>query len=267
MVMICERVFDTRGHAGALEAGMAEVVNLLEYGVLNFPHTKFGPNTETIPVMLITTEKLDAQGRHVKFKARIVARGDKQRVDHNLVTNSPVVSFHTLLVSLNALVSSGEGFDILDVTSAYLEAEIDSEVNVVLSKKIVDMLLIQQGSGIKHLVDRDGTMVVGLNKALYGLRQSGRLWYDKLHVLLKEAGYSRSKSDRGLFTKRGPRGGGIAVFESSPRRGSTIRSPSQQVSRDESGDIPVTCECYVAERPTVPSPKIPKRRASRRGGV
>ena len=150
LVMICERVADTINNPGALEAGVAEVVNLLEYGAFDFPPTKL--RVGAIPVMLITTEKLDAQGHHVKWKARIVARGDRQRAEHDLGTSSPVVGFQTLLVMLNALVSSGEGFDILDVRSANLEADLDAEVHVVLSPNIVRMLLTQQ-AGLEHLVE------------------------------------------------------------------------------------------------------------------
>jgi hypothetical protein len=45
----------------------------------------------------------------------------------------------------------------------------------------------------------NGSIIVKLNKALYGLREAGKLWNENLASLLIEEGYTRSTLDQGLF--------------------------------------------------------------------
>ena len=42
-------------------------------------------------------------------------------------------------------------------------------------------------------------LVLRLNKALYGVKQAGRLWNQKLHGVLQKLGFSRMKSDASVY--------------------------------------------------------------------
>jgi ribosomal protein L37E len=41
---------------------------------------------------------------------------------------------------------------------------------------------------------------VKLKKALYGCRQSGRLWYNKISKILSSIGFTKSRFDECVFT-------------------------------------------------------------------
>ena len=50
-----------------------------------------------------------------------------------------------------------------------------------------------------------------LNKAIYGLKQSGRLWYDTLRLVLETLGYRASSYDNCIFSKQDSNGLHIIV--------------------------------------------------------
>ena len=103
-----ERVGDKEGYAAA---GLKEAQNLLDYNVFNFLSTndKSWVGKNLVPVTVVTTEKVDAEGGFIKFRARICARGDRQVVNEWTATSSSVVAHHTLIVLLNRVVSSPVG--------------------------------------------------------------------------------------------------------------------------------------------------------------
>lgn len=74
--------------------------------------------------------------------------------------------------------------DQIDVKTAFLYGKIDNEVYV------------EEARGFK-----DGTgHVYKLNKAIYGLKQSPRIWYQTLSQYLKTLGYTPLVTDEGIFT-------------------------------------------------------------------
>jgi hypothetical protein len=101
---------------------------------------------------------------------------------------------------LNKAVNDERGFDVLDVGSAYLQVDMDTVQYVRVSAQIANLLAVHDARVKDYMAD-DGTILVTLKKALYGLRQSGRLWYEKLQKLLLDFGFERSKHDLGLFIK------------------------------------------------------------------
>ena len=54
---------------------------------------------------------------------------------------------------------------------------------------------------LRMFVSPEGTMLARLNKALYGLKRAGLLWYNKFSSLLHEFGLTTSRYDRCLFLK------------------------------------------------------------------
>ena len=54
---------------------------------------------------------------------------------------------------------------------------------------------------ILEFVCEDGTIVMKLLKALYGLRKAPRLWRDTYRAVLTEIGYKESKADECLYAK------------------------------------------------------------------
>nr|GEW79962.1 uncharacterized mitochondrial protein AtMg00810-like [Tanacetum cinerariifolium] len=76
----------------------------------------------------------------------------------------------------------------MDVKSAFLYGKIEEEVYVCQPPGFED----------QNFLDR----VYKVEKALYGLHQAPRAWYDTLSTYLLDNGFQRGKIDKTLFIKR-----------------------------------------------------------------
>ena len=84
-------------------------------------------------------------------------------------------------------VRQGIKFRQMDIKTAYLNAPIDEEI------------FLEQPEGFKQ---GDGDMVYKLKRSLYGLKQSGRNWYECLSHRLEQLGFHSSQHGRCLFTQK-----------------------------------------------------------------
>lgn len=125
----------------------------------------------------VYTVKRDERGNIQRYKARLVAQGFKQIKGESYdETFSPVVNFGVIRFFFSLLVSL-QGWTHLqcDIKCAYLYATLDHNVYMT------------QPPGF--IVKGKEKMVCKLNKALYGLHQSGRVWFFELNKVLLEIGF------------------------------------------------------------------------------
>ena len=82
----------------------------------------------------------------------------------------------------------------MDVVTAYLYGSLDSEINMKLPEgfNIPDA----HNSGSRE------SYSIRLNKSLYGLKQSGRMWYNRLSEYLLREGYTNNSISPCIFIKR-----------------------------------------------------------------
>ena len=134
--------------------------------------------------------KTDENGKLERYKARFVAKGYSQiyGIDFN-ETFAPVVRGVTLRVALALGLTLGFRAMQVDVKNAYLHGTLDETIYM-------------QPPPQEYLSEDDHGKVCRLLKTLYGLRQSGRGWNTELHDKLVEWGFTRSESDRCLYTRR-----------------------------------------------------------------
>ncbi|KAJ9552636.1 hypothetical protein OSB04_016681 [Centaurea solstitialis] len=137
----------------------------------------------------IFRNKTDKRGIVIKNKARIVAQGYTQEegIDYDDVF-APVARIEAIRLFL--AFASYKGFKVyqMDVKSAFLYGTIDEEVYV------------SQPPGFEDPKYPD--KVYKLRKALYGLHQAPRAWYDTLSSYLLENKFERGVIDKTLFIKR-----------------------------------------------------------------
>ena len=143
-----------------------------------------------IPLMWTFDVKVDTDGDVTQHKARVVARGDIQRHTGGYgETFAPVLKSTTR----NMLFAVGAHFDWeirqADFKGAYL--------NGVLTTPV----FVEQPTGFDDPATPRTTHIMQLNKSLYGLKDSGRVWYDTLSTFLIEIGFTRSQADNALFYK------------------------------------------------------------------
>ena len=116
----------------------------------------------------VFTRKSESDGS-ARFKARLVARGDHQRLglDYDEVY-SPVVNSTTLRTMLAVAAVHDYELDQMDAVTAFLNAPLDEDIFL----RIPDGFEQKPGS------------VLRLKKSLYGLKQAPRYWNSMLHEWL-----------------------------------------------------------------------------------
>ena len=82
-----------------------------------------------------------------------------------------------------------------DVGSAYLKAPLSREIHMMLEPKLA-ALLAEAVPSYGEFIAADGSLLIRLDKALYGLIESSKLWYDTLTGFLTELGFAPNKKDR-----------------------------------------------------------------------
>ncbi|KAE8236163.1 hypothetical protein A4X13_0g9242, partial [Tilletia indica] len=109
--------------------------------------------------------KRDGEGKVVKYKARVVARGFSQQpgVDFQ-ETHAPTARMASLRVLVTLAIKMSMHIHQMDVEAAYLNAEMDVE------------LYMQPPKGYTLKNGQDSLRML---RALYGYKQAGRLWWKK----------------------------------------------------------------------------------------
>ncbi|GJR45726.1 putative ribonuclease H-like domain-containing protein [Tanacetum coccineum] len=133
--------------------------------------------------------KKNKRGIVIKNKVRLVAQGytQKERIDYDDVF-APVARIEAIRLFL--AYASFKDFMVyqMDVKSAFLYGKIEKEVYVCQPPGFED----------PDFPDR----VYKVEKALDGLHQAPRAWYDTLLTYLLDNGFQRGKIDKTLFIKR-----------------------------------------------------------------
>ena len=154
------------------------------WSLVNLPRGK-----RAIGTKWIYRNKKDERGIVIKNKARLVAQGYTQEegIDYDEVF-APVARMEAIRIFLAFAAFKGFKVYQMDVKSAFLYGKIEEEVYVC------------QPPGFEDPKFPD--MVFRLDKALYGLHQAPRAWYDTLSVYLLENNFKRGAIDKTLFIKK-----------------------------------------------------------------
>nr|GEV47696.1 hypothetical protein [Tanacetum cinerariifolium] len=133
--------------------------------------------------------KKDKRGIVIKNKARLVAQGHTQEegIDSDEVF-APVVIIEAIRLFLAYALFKNFVVYQMDVKSVFLYEKIKEEVYVCQSPRFEDL----------DFSDR----VYKVEKALYGLHQAPRAWYETLPTYLLDNGFQRGKIVKILYIKR-----------------------------------------------------------------
>ena len=126
--------------------------------------------------------KRDKDGNILRYKARFVAKGFSQKPGQDFNKTFAPVMQTSLLRSLFALAAEEDWeCDHVDVKTAFLYDKVDEEI---------------------YIHAPDGT-IRRLYKAIYGLRQAGRQWYNRFHKSFERFGMKRCESDPCCYVLEG----------------------------------------------------------------
>ncbi|GJW39894.1 putative ribonuclease H-like domain-containing protein [Tanacetum coccineum] len=152
--------------------------------LVDLPHGK-----RAIGTKWVYRNKKDEKGIVIRNKERLVAQGYTQEegIDYDEVF-APVARIEAIRLFL--AYASFKDFVVyqMDVKSAFLYGKIEEEVYVCQPLGFED----------PEFPDR----VYKVEKALYGLHQAPRAWYETLSTYLLDNGFQRGQIDKTLFIKR-----------------------------------------------------------------
>nr|GEY43327.1 retrovirus-related Pol polyprotein from transposon TNT 1-94 [Tanacetum cinerariifolium] len=145
-------------------------------------------------VMVITLKwiykvKLDELGGILKNKARLVSRGYRQEEGIYFKESfAPVARLEAIRIFLTYVAHKNMVIYQMDVKTAFLNGNLREEVYVSQPDRFVD--------------PDNPNHVYKLKKALFGLKQAPRAWYDMLSLFLLSQDFSKGSVDPTLFIKK-----------------------------------------------------------------
>jgi hypothetical protein len=138
-----------------------------------------------IPSHMILVRQKYADGTIKKYKARLVANGNRQQLGSYNECSSPTARESSVKLFYAKAASMGRIVRTFDVKAAYLKSDLDEEIYMMLPKQNKD----------------SKPEFVRLLKSLYGLKQAGKLWFENIKKVLLADGFDQASGDECIFTK------------------------------------------------------------------
>nr|CAE05047.2 OSJNBa0049H08.8 [Oryza sativa Japonica Group] len=134
----------------------------------------------------VFVRKRNENNEVVRYKARLVAQGFTQKSGDDFnETYSPVMSGITFRYLISLAVQNRIVMQLMDVVTTYLYGSLDSDI---------------------YMKVLDGIDIPNQKKSLYGLKQSDRMWYNRLSEILSLKGYTKNDDFPCVFIKKSPTG-------------------------------------------------------------
>ena len=148
-------------------------------------------------------DKYLATGEFEKFKARLVAGGDQQ--DKGLYENlsSPTVATQSVFAVAAIAAKQERSVKVIDIGGAFLNASMEPtgvKVHMRLDRLMTSMM-VAIWSGYAKFVETNGSMLVRLDKALYGCVEAAALWHDNLTRCLRSMGFKANPYDQCVMNR------------------------------------------------------------------
>jgi hypothetical protein len=133
----------------------------------------------------------------VRYNARLIAHGFTQRpgVDFN-ETYSPVINGITFRYLIFLAIQKHLSLQLMDVVTAYLYGSLDSDI----------YMKVPDGNFVSNTNANHNMYCIKLVKFLYGLKQSGRIWYNRLKDFLLNKGYLNNDDCPYVFIRKSSTG-------------------------------------------------------------
>ena len=148
--------------------------------------TDLPPGKQVVGCRWVFTVKHNPDGSVERLKARLVAKGYTQTFGVDFFeTFSPVARLNSVRIIISLAATFDWPLYQLDIKNAFLHGDLQEEV------------YMEQPPGF--VAQGECQKVCRLRKAIYGLKQSPRAWFDKFTEAVLQIGLSRSVTDHSLF--------------------------------------------------------------------
>jgi hypothetical protein len=122
----------------------------------------------------------------LRHRARMVAGGHLTKAPENMSTYSGVVSIKSFRTVMFLGELNGYPVHATDISNAYLESYTREKIYII--------------AGPEFGPDREGHALI-ITKALYGLKVSGKSYYDHFADTLRDQGFTQSKADSEIWMR------------------------------------------------------------------
>ena len=194
--------------AEAKEAALKELRTLTNLKSWRYLHsvsdrTPSVHNKITVPTLLLKP-KYDAAGGFLLWKGRLVAGG--HMTDPNIYDpyerHAPTVPLEVAKMQLGLASYAKAEIEVFDIPTAYLNAQLeDDKRHLMKFPRYLAQLLVLADSTAKDFLQQDGTILVEIVRALYGLPESAKRWNSHFTSVLTSGGYVQCDSEPCLFKK------------------------------------------------------------------
>jgi hypothetical protein len=159
-------------------------------------------DSKAVPAIWSFRRKRAPDWSIIKWKARLCPHGGKQIEGINYwATYAPVVTWSTARLILILSLITGMQSRQIDYIQAYTQAPVDCDIYMHIPAQFV----VENGT-LKFSSDptpkNSEVYVLLISKNLYGLKQAGNNWFDKLRDSLLSRGFKQSSIDPCLFIRK-----------------------------------------------------------------
>ncbi len=153
------------------------------------------------------TGKLKNDIKNNPVKGRFITHGNRtnKNLYHKQERSSPTAKVESFLTVLNIASYEHRKMFTADVPGAYIQVKIKNRHYIIVQAHLAT-IICEIKPEWKKFLRPDGTLLLRLNKALYGLPESSKLWYEEVTSVLYELGYQKSPTDDCVFQKEDPTG-------------------------------------------------------------
>ena len=113
--------------------------------------------------------------------------------------SSPTVTTQAVFTTAGIAARERRNVRVIDISGAYLNANMTGIKVRMRLDPVVSAILTKLDAQYEKFVEEDGTIVVELDKALYGCIESAKLWYEHISNTLCDLGFVKNQYDQCVF--------------------------------------------------------------------
>ena len=139
--------------------------------------------------------KRNEKNEVIRYKARLVAQGFSQRpsIDYE-ETYAPIMDTIIFRFFISLVAKENLDMQLMDVVTAYLYGSLDNDI----------YMKILEGYKMSETYNPTSRSMysIKLQRSLYGLKQSGHMWYNRLSEYLLKEGFENNPICPCVFIKK-----------------------------------------------------------------
>ena len=197
-----EAALKTKHSADAERAAVKELTNIIKYKTWKYlkhvDDREPSIHSKVLPCQMFIKDKRDANGALISWKGRLANGGNHTDPEaySPFDKTSPTANIDAVYAFLALAQHKRMGVETNDVPSAYLHAYLKNGKKHVMriSSTLAKYVCIADPTA-KQYLQHDGSLLVELQRALYGLPEAGKLWHEHLTTLFRRIGYEQKDGD------------------------------------------------------------------------